>query len=31
MNTILWKAIKGEHVPLPVTTRAAWVIREEED
>lgn len=31
MNTILWKAIKGEHVPLPVATRAAWVIREEED
>jgi DNA-binding beta-propeller fold protein YncE len=30
MNTILWKAIKGEHAPLPVTTRAAWVIREED-
>lgn len=31
MNTILWKALKGENTPLPVTTRAAWVIREGED
>jgi len=29
MNEILWKALKGNHIPLPPVSRAAWVITSE--